>query len=257
MSRALILMYHSIDEPLSAVEARYCVRPSAFADQMAWLAHSSHNLVPLAAVVDAIRMARPLPENAVAVTFDDGFECFARNALPVLTKFGVPATLFAVAGLVGKTNDWMTAKGWPERRLMGATELRAVQAAGIDIGCHGLRHMPMTGVSDAILTEETTLARQVLGETIGSEVSLFAYPHGAQGPREREAVAAAGFTAACSTLPGYNRCDTDRFALRRIDVFGTDALPQFKRKVVFGANRVGLGDLARYYSQRIRARIYG
>lgn len=257
MTRALILMYHAIDDPLSDAEARYCVTPRAFAAQMAWLRNAGHTLVPLPLVADAIRLSKPLPGKAVAVTFDDGFECFARNALSVLKDHDIPATLFAVAGKLGGTNDWMTAKGWPERRLMNAAELRAVQDAGVTIGCHGLRHLPMTEVSDADLRDETTLARQALGESIGADVSLFAYPHGAQGERERQAVAAAGFTAACSTISGFNGHDTDPFALRRIDVFGTDGLAQFKRKVTFGANLVGLGDVARYYSQRIRARIHG
>lgn len=257
MTRALILMYHAIDDPLSDAEARYCVTPRTFAAQMAWLSSAGHTLIPLPMVATAIRLKKPLPSNAVAVTFDDGFECFARNALPVLKNHGVPATLFAVAGKLGGTNDWMTARGWPERRLMDAAELKAVQNAGVIIGCHGLRHLPMTEISDSELRGETTLARQVLSESVGADVSLFAYPHGAQGERERQAVAAAGFTAACSTISGFNGHDTNPFALRRIDVFGTDGLAQYKRKVTFGANRVGLGDVARYYSQRIRARIYG
>ena len=257
MSRALILMYHAINTPRSASEARYCVMPAAFREQMAYLSHSGLMPIPLSQLVDSLRTDRVLPLNSVAVTFDDGFECFQRNALPVLTQFQIPATLFAVAGKLGETNTWMQAKGWPERRLMDANELRTVQAAGVSIGCHALSHRPLTKTSDAELMQETAYARRILSEAVGADVTLFAYPHGAQGERERRAVADAGFVAACATVPGFNNPDADLFALRRIDVYGNDTLASFRRKLQFGANRVTRGDLVRYYLNRIATRFHG
>jgi peptidoglycan/xylan/chitin deacetylase (PgdA/CDA1 family) len=257
MSRALILMYHAIDTPRSASEARYCVTPTAFREQIAYLPRAGLNPIPLSQLVDAFRSEKPIPQNSVVVTFDDGFECFQRNALPVLTEYRIPATLFAVAGKLGETNSWMQAKGWPERRLMDAGELRAVQAAGMAIGCHALSHIPLTKSSDSELKKETADARRLLSEAVGADVTQFAYPHGAQGKRERRAVAEAGFVAACSTEPGFNGPHADLFALRRIDIYGSDTLASFRRKLQFGANRVTRGDLARYYLNRIAARFHG
>jgi len=257
MSRALILMYHAIDTPRSAAEARYCVTPAAFREQMAYLSYAGLNPIPLSQLVDSLKSKKTIPQNSVAVTFDDGFECFQRNALPVLTEFGIPATLFAVAGKLGDTNSWMQAKGWPERRLMDAGDLRAVQADGVTIGCHALSHTPLTTTSDSDLMKETLDARHILSEAIGTDVTLFAYPNGAQGERERWAVANAGFVAACSTEPGFNGHHADLFALRRIDVYGSDTLSNFRRKLQFGANRVTRVDLTRYYLNRIATRFHG
>jgi peptidoglycan/xylan/chitin deacetylase (PgdA/CDA1 family) len=50
------------------------------------------------------------PENAVAVTIDDGYEDFYHIALPLLKEMGVPATIFVVADLV-EENGWM----WPDK----------------------------------------------------------------------------------------------------------------------------------------------
>jgi peptidoglycan/xylan/chitin deacetylase (PgdA/CDA1 family) len=224
---------------------------------MAHLARSSQNLIPLTQLVDAIKYEKSIPANSVVVTFDDGFECFPRNALPVLTEFSIPATLFTVAGKLGETNSWMQDKGWPVRRLMDASELRAIQAAGVDIGCHALSHTPITQTTDADLIKETVVARHILSEALGTDVTLFAYPHGAQGERERRAVAKAGFMAGCGTEPGFNRHQADLFALRRIDVYGNDTLANFRRKLNFGANRVTRGELVRYYLKRIAARFHG
>ncbi len=52
----------------------------------------------------------------------------------------------------------------------------------------------------------------------------------------RELVAGAGYRAACSTRSGFNRAGEDPFLLRRIDVFGTDQLWQFRQKLNFGTN---------------------
>lgn len=256
MSRSLILMYHSVDTPRSPAEARYCVTPTAFREQMAWLSRSGKNLIPLLELVQAIRQNKATPANSVAVTFDDGFECFQRNALTVLSEFQIPVTLFAVAGKLGETNSWMLAKGWPERQLMNAEELRAVKMAGVTIGCHALTHMPMPQISGEELKRETVIARQTLSEAIGCNIALFAYPHGAHGERERKAVADAGFVAACGTQSGFNGRGSDLFALRRIDVYGSDTLTDFRYKLEFGANRITRGDLARYYFSRILGRFH-
>lgn len=256
MSRALILMYHAIDLPRSIAEARFCVTPEAFQKQMTEVLKMGLKPIALATLVECMRAHRPIPPDCVAVTVDDGFECFQRNALPVLQDLRIPTTLFVVAGLIGSTNRWMQAKGWPARKLMHATELRAVQAADVTIGCHGMSHVPMTNCSDAELAAETLGARQILCDSIGTEINLFAYPHGAQGVRERRAVAAAGFSAACSTESGFNRHGADLYALRRLDIYGSDSVRSFRRKISFGANRVTYGDLARYYARQINSKFH-
>lgn len=251
-------MYHAIDEPRSAIEAGYCVLPTAFREQMAWLVGAGFSVLPLASVVDCLQAeGAAIPSRSIAITFDDGLACFKEHALPVLSQSRIPATLFAVAGKLGASNDWAAGMGWPARRLLTAAELRRVAAHGVDIGCHGRLHLPMTKASEAELVDETDTARQLLTEALGSNVRLFAYPYGAQGQRERAAVQAAGFDAACTTAPGFTRTGSDRYAIGRIDVYGSDSLSVFKRKIEFGANRVTYADVGRYYARRFAARIHG
>jgi peptidoglycan/xylan/chitin deacetylase (PgdA/CDA1 family) len=256
MSSGMILMYHIVDEPLTASEARYCVAPTSFRAQMRHLSLSGRIVVPLLTLVDALRSGNAVQEGTVAITFDDGFECFQRNALPVLAEFRFPATLFAIAGKLGQTNTWMQAKGWPARKLTDRQALRETQKTRIAIGCHSLHHKPMTQLTDDELIAETVDARSVLSDALGSDVTLFAYPHGDQGERERKAVARAGYAAACSTEPGFNERDVDLYALRRIDIFGSDTTTHFRRKLAFGANRVSNMQLAQYYFGRLAARVH-
>jgi peptidoglycan/xylan/chitin deacetylase (PgdA/CDA1 family) len=60
--------------------------------------------IGLAEVLAAVRDGRPLPPDAVLLTFDDGRRSVLEDGLPVLRAAGVPAVLFVVAGLVG-TDD--------------------------------------------------------------------------------------------------------------------------------------------------------
>lgn len=46
------------------------------------------------------------PENSVAITVDDGYENFYSIALPLLKKFGIPATVFVVAKAADE-NRWL------------------------------------------------------------------------------------------------------------------------------------------------------
>lgn len=258
MSRALILMYHAMDTPHTRAEAGYCVPPAAFRAQMAWLASSGLRAVGLGELVATLRGdGPPLTGDAVAVSFDDGLDCFARHALPVLREHHIPATVFAVAGRLGEAAAWTRAKGWPERRLMDASELRTLCDTDITIGCHGLTHTPLTDCDEASLQAETADARALLRAATGTGVDLFAYPYGTHRAREQAAVASSGFVAACGTEPGFARGSDEMFALRRIEVSGNDDLTQFRRKIAFGANRVTRANLARYYAQRIYARIHG
>jgi len=66
---------------------------------------------------------------------------------------------------------------------------------------------------------------------LGRPVEFFAYPYGLFDANVREMVANAGYGAACSTRSGFNRPGEDVFLLRRIDVFGTDRLWQFRQKL--------------------------
>lgn len=95
----LVLMYHRIvDEP--GDPAGIVVSPRHFAEQMEILANAGR-AVPLADLVDG-RESRTGRAGSVAVTFDDGYLDNLVNARPALERWGVPGTVFAVSGHIGR-----------------------------------------------------------------------------------------------------------------------------------------------------------
>ena len=90
---------------------------------------------------------------------------------------------------------------------------------------------------------------------LGRPVDYLAYPYGHVDERVVRAARSAGYRAAFSTQPGFNRRDVDRHRIRRIDVFGTDTPAMLMRKVRLGTNDGTLSGFARYYLGRARARL--
>lgn len=110
--RPLILMYHRV---LPAGQAAGChtipsiiVHEDTFAAQMAYLAAHCRPL-PLADLAHGA-LAGGLPRRSVAVTFDDGWEDTCRVALPILSRHGIPATVFVTTGFLGTDRVF-----WQER----------------------------------------------------------------------------------------------------------------------------------------------
>ncbi len=124
-ARALrILMYHGVVEHLEG--------PAAFGDlfieqdmldlQMRHLARHFQP-VPLEQAVASLRAQQPLPDRAVAVTFDDGYRSTITHAMPVLRRHRIPAGVFVPSEQAGRGGmGWFDAlrvavhEAWLERQ---------------------------------------------------------------------------------------------------------------------------------------------
>ena len=91
-----ILTWHSLDESGSPIS----ISPRRLRDQLDALRQAGVRIVPLSEVLHH--------DDAVALTFDDGFQNFHAQALPLLVDRALPSTLFVVNNYVGKTNHWPT-----------------------------------------------------------------------------------------------------------------------------------------------------
>jgi peptidoglycan/xylan/chitin deacetylase (PgdA/CDA1 family) len=119
-----------------------------------------------------------------AITFDDGYEDNHTYALPILIKFGAPATFFITAGLVerdpavvrrfqqllGCTADDVVPLDW--------TQVRELRASGMDIGSHTYSHPNLAHLSRSEVEEELRRSKDVLSNRLGYAIDLFAYPFG-------------------------------------------------------------------------------
>ncbi len=212
----IILCYHGVRDS----------QRSKFERQLACVAKRAVGLNGIARASGSRR--RP----DVVFTFDDAFECLHRNALPLMATRGVPATLFAVSGNLGRVPAWQIHPSHPEASepCMSAKSLqRAAQSSGISIGSHTATHPRLSTLDDESLHRELRESRAVLEELLGRNVIELALPHGDYSDRVLEAATQAGYT---TVLTLEHDCATSsRGVLGRFSVSPDVSALQFRLTV--------------------------
>ena len=221
-----VLCYHSISNRPDGPLAAYSVSPEEFRKQVAFLDRHFRFIDPheLLRLLDG---TGGVPRDALLVTFDDCYRDLLATALPILAERDAPALAFAVTGLPGATNAWDAAAGGEPMQLLDADELRAVAEQGVEIGAHSRSHAKLTGLPDAELRSELTVA---FGDPY---LPLLAYPYGVRDERVKEAAAALGYRGAFTVDSGVLDPDrVDRLELPRIEITARDRGVRFRWRVL-------------------------
>lgn len=166
-----------------------------------------------------------LPKRAVLITFDDGFADLYNYALPLLQEFGFPAVVFMLARYVGRVGRTYSEANYPEAPFLSASQLREMQQAGIEIGSHGLWHVPLSHLPKNEAEREVRESKRILSDILGSEVRAFSYPWGRAGDFSDEHVSMvekAGYKVAFTMIHGVNAPPFQRFRMRRCHVYPWD-----------------------------------
>jgi peptidoglycan/xylan/chitin deacetylase (PgdA/CDA1 family) len=197
------------------------VTPERFEEQIAAL-KARWRVVSLAQAVSELEAGGP-PAPTAVVTFDDGYRDNLINALPVLRRHAVPATIFVTAGFSDGSRRHPRYPDEAGRLHLDWEEIAALaREPGISIGSHTLTHPFLTRLDDQAAEREVAGSRREIAARIGMDVDFFCYPSGDLTSRERALAAAAGYRAAVSVCPGGNRDARERFALRRTEVTDRD-----------------------------------
>lgn len=107
----------------------------------------------------------------------------------------------------------------PSRLMLTRESVRALPAAGFDVGAHTVTHPILARLGAGEAWGEICDSKRDLEELLGKPVNLFAYPNG-KPDRDYTAehvrmVREAGFAAAVTTAPGAANRDSDPFQLPR------------------------------------------
>ncbi len=109
-------------------------------------------------------------------------------------------------------------------------KIREMKQNGISFGAHTRSHPILTKLSAEKAKQEIEESRDIVAIRVGSCSPIFAYPNGQPGDFDEgteKLLRDAGFSAALTTIPGFNTLRTNHFSLRRITLDGTDDFATF------------------------------
>jgi peptidoglycan/xylan/chitin deacetylase (PgdA/CDA1 family) len=232
--RVPILVYHSITTNATDRYRGFAIDPGLFREQMDAVVDAGLRTMTVDGMATAIAdRDRAAVERTVVLTFDDGFREVHSLVLPVLQQLDLHATAYLVSAYIGGTSRWLVADGEADRPLMSWTEIRELASAGIEIGAHGHRHVPLDLLRPSDAADEVVRSRRVLEDGLGRPVTSFAYPYGYHTTGIKAAVEKAGYTNACGVKQAMSHLDDDRFGLARIIVY-SDTRPEVLRDWLTG-----------------------
>jgi len=220
-----ILMYHQVGHfpTMDTHRATYC-NIGRFRVQMRALRLLGYSVIGMDRAVAALQGREPMPERAVVLTFDDGYENFYENALPILEGHGYPSIVYAVASQLGQHASWLAADGHVPAALMSASRLRDLAARGVEVGSHGMNHVRLRGLSPRAQLKELRDSRDQLAQILGRPVSHVCYPYGAHDLVTLHAAADAGYTTGVTCQRGAATPAYDLMALPRKAISQGDSL---------------------------------
>jgi peptidoglycan/xylan/chitin deacetylase (PgdA/CDA1 family) len=222
-----ILCYHRF----GIGPSKMIISPSQFEAQLDWLARNQFRVLRLSELAGFLAAREALPQRSVVITIDDGYESVHRHALPLLKKYGVPATLFMYTDFVG-TGDGLS---WVQLQELAKSGL-------VDIQAHSKTHRNLIdkGASESDtayrqnIDTELRVPRQALEKrlaAIGVKVRHFAYPFGDANELVLEGMQRHQYELGLTVNPGGNPFFSHPMMLRRTMIFGDHDLEDFKSRL--------------------------
>jgi peptidoglycan/xylan/chitin deacetylase (PgdA/CDA1 family) len=184
-----ILMYHSVEEVGEGSES---VSVSRLEEHFQALQEAGYQAVTFEDLLSYVTEGTPLPEKPVVITFDDGYENNYLRAYPLLQKYQMKATIFAIGVSVGKDTYKDTGVAMTPHFTM--EEAQTMMDSGlVSVQSHGYNLHEVSGRDEEPIrtgalqkedeSEEDYIAflrqdYQSMEEVLGYAPSVLAYPYG-------------------------------------------------------------------------------
>ena len=158
-------------------------------------------------------------DTTVCLTFDDGLESVYSHAFPAMEEHGCKATIFCVAGYLGKKTSWDVFN----THHMNKMQIQHLSDCGHEIGSHSLSHANLPYLCERDLAAELTDSKALLEDITGRPVTSLSFPHGSWNKRVWEKACEAGYVTATiyrgytSAIPAF----IPVFGAYRFDTVGT------------------------------------
>ena len=211
----VVLLYHRVGRGISEIE----LAPEV-------LEHQLQDLVATERVLTVDDILTGDPEGGVVVTFDDGYRDFYDEALPLLAKYRVPATLYLATGLVAN------GAGTPPTDALTWNQIREAVGTGlVTIGSHTHGHVDLSRATEAEAESEMRRSKELIEDRLQTPCEHFAYPWAVGGSAADRAARRLFRTAALDAWRTNRMGRIDAYRLGRVPILRSDGRFFFRRKV--------------------------
>lgn len=226
-NEVLVLTYHVLDKK---VKGPISISPQLFEEHIRYLKNAGFHPITPETLREFMEGKTDIPDNAVLITFDDGYESFYKLAYPILEKYRVPAINFIIVSMVGKVGAFPHLT-WNEMKEMLKSNL-------IYFGSHTYdsHHLVRTGLfsqapalvghiykplfyreSDeeykSRISGDLWYSKYLLEKNLNIEVKDLCFPYGAYNSTVLEIAKELGYEVFYTTNKGINKPGKDKYII--------------------------------------------
>lgn len=182
---------------------QYEVSTSNFEYLLSLLKSNGYQTITFADLLNYLDYGMSLPDKAVIITSDDGYQSIYQYAFPLLKKYGYTMTVFLSTGYIGesetdrredkfnRTNPTLVPRGmliWPEVQEMAKY--------GIEFQSHGVTHTNFLNLREKDSLSELVVSKAAIESHIHKPVFIIAWPFSGYDRGDLELLHEAGYRGA-------------------------------------------------------------
>ncbi|GAA4878491.1 hypothetical protein GCM10023310_68180 [Paenibacillus vulneris] len=222
-----VIMYHHLSD---TAKSSVTITPKLFREQLEYLADKHYNFITLEQFKHYMAGGE-VPDNAVLVTFDDGYRSFYDIAYPILKEMHIPAVNFIITRYLDNPDG----SNIPFMTRQQLSEILSHPEDNIEFECHSdslheqINGQPMLTSrqnANGTLENSTDYANKVISDTNtcknklsqvnGGPISTYAYPFGGVDPNAAALVHQAGIEYGFTTVSEMATRNDDPMQIPRI-----------------------------------------
>lgn len=182
--------------------------PDRFESHLAYFREAGYHTISLDDLRYALAQGRPLPEQPIILTFDDGYVDNYNNAFPLLRKYGMTGNFFLITDPIDQGNS----------QYLSWSQVEEMAAAGQFFGSHTRTHPDLRNRSTDYLMWQILGSTEAIQKHLGYRPHWAAYPSGRYDDRVIAAFRSANYWGGLSTEAGVDHSLDDIYQLTRLRI---------------------------------------
>lgn len=212
------LCYHQVEPRASG---KFSLSTDKFRQQLEYLRSRNFTSLNSDDLEQIMAGKRPVPENAIIITFDDGFRTVYDYAFPIMKEFGFKGIVCVYPAFIGSG------------KAMNWNQLQNLINEGWSVESHSMTHANLSTKVDQPEIEKTFLekeiinSRQIIEKKLGNKVKFMVWPYGCYTTQAIEMARGAGYVGAMTVDGGASYPELSSFQLKRQVVYANDDMNKF------------------------------